>query len=149
MTITPLIMNTPNTQLYIFLFSGFIISFFWPINMLYVFLLTRAYNRDRTNLFDSFYKETIDLFKNTIILIKILMKKFNNDNSTKVDENKNENEKVDVQSQNTNNDNMENIDEESYTEIPNLKSGTTSFESRLRQRVNLNNSEDGVILDTI
>lgn len=70
-------MTTPATQIYTFLLAGIIISFFWPLNMIYVFLLTRAYIRDNSDLFNSFYNETMDQIKNSIQLVKIMFTKLN------------------------------------------------------------------------
>ena len=71
-----LLMNS-NTQLYSFILLGFLLAFIWPVNILYTFLLTRAYIRDKTNLFKSFYEETIEQGKYTINLIKLAVDKLN------------------------------------------------------------------------
>jgi hypothetical protein len=73
-----IIPNNSNTQLYSFLFLGFIVSFFYPFNLIYVFLLTRAYYKDSTNIGKSLYEEIIIQFKNIIILVNMAISKYNN-----------------------------------------------------------------------
>ena len=67
-----------NIQLYSFLFLGLIVSFFYPFNLIYVFLLTRAYSKDSTNIGKSFYEESITQFKNIIFLVNMIITKYNN-----------------------------------------------------------------------
>ena len=71
--------TTPTVQLYIFIFLGLVLSLFWPVNMLYVYLATRAYLSDSENLFNSFCLECKNLFFQTVTVTKTLIKKFNSE----------------------------------------------------------------------
>ena len=74
--------TTPTVQLYIFVFLGLVLSLFWPVNMLYVYLATRAYINDSEHLFNSFCQECKNLFFQTVTVTKTLIKKFNSDVKT-------------------------------------------------------------------
>ena len=84
------LMNSPKTQLYSLILLGIIVSFMWPINLIYVFILTRAYSRDHNNLFQSFYLESVSQGKNTIDLIKEFINKVKQDNLNNTKNTKND-----------------------------------------------------------
>ena len=88
--------TTPTVQLYIFIFLGLVLSLFWPVNMLYVYLATRAYISDSENLFNSFCLECKSLFFQTVTVTKTLIKKFNSD-PKKRDKESSSNTKIDTE----------------------------------------------------
>ena len=65
-------------QFYTLLLGGMLLSFMWPINLLYVFIVTRAYIRDKDKLFQSVYIEAKEQTHNTIRFMKNLNEKLNN-----------------------------------------------------------------------
>lgn len=87
---------SPQVQFYTLLLGGMLLSFMWPINLLYVFIVTRAYMRNKDKLFQSAFLETKEQVQNTIELIKTLSEKLDNKKKSKP-ENKDtrENEKDD------------------------------------------------------
>ena len=117
MNIPPQLLSSPNTQLFLFTIFGVFISLMWPINLVYVFLLTRAYSKDNTNLFKSFYSESICQTKNTIALIKLAIDKLSKkpeqsrkDNSKDKDLAKEDIDQDSVSEKTTNRDVNDNVD---------------------------------------
>tara|TARA_B100001093_G_scaffold324605_1_gene309791 strand:- start:316 stop:717 length:402 start_codon:yes stop_codon:yes gene_type:complete len=127
MNIPKQLLMTPQVQLYSFILMGLVINFIWPLNMLYVFLLTRAYSRDKSNLFKSFSEETMEQSKNTISLIKRLIKHISEKPKNKSEPNEEKESKSD--NAEDSNENTENLD-------------NNSDESSLRKRKNTNSEYD-------
>lgn len=74
---------SPQVQFYTLLLGGMLLSFMWPINLLYVFIITRAYMRNKDKLFQSAFLETKEQVQNTVELIKTLSEKLDNKKKSK------------------------------------------------------------------
>ena len=136
-----------NTQLYSFILLGLVLAFIWPINMLYTFLLTRAYIRDKTNLFKSFYEEIIEQGNNTMTLVNQFIKNVNQQKNKKKKSNKTEEKKSNKEDEKGENKSDEK-DNKVNSNIIN-KDDSSGDENVLRKRNTLNESTLSDDIDTI
>ena len=95
-------------QFYTLLLGGMLLSFMWPINLLYVFIVTRAYVRDKDKLFQSVFLETKEQTNNTIRFIKTLSEKLDNKQKSKAKNNDITKNKEDVIGDNVKSDSESN-----------------------------------------